>query len=283
MKSLDLFTGAGGMTLGLERAGIKTIAMCEKNNLSRKVLHKHWPDIPVFRDATKPQGMIFYVRNKLRGKRLDVLDGGDPCPCRSIAKGGKRSSVPDLSGWFLALAGSLNPRWVLRENVPAPDDTHFCAGLEALGYRTIIIRTDASTFTGQQRKRDFIIGCDNEISFKKIVSQFKDDSQTIPEHRLGFRECVPCLSAHYYRGYRRDMFVLQEEIQARGKSWEWMLYQLRCLDAQERIAFAGFPKDWFDGVLEKVGKGEHGIAVRCGNAVVPAVAQSLGEKIIAAD
>ena len=53
MKVLDLFSGIGGFSLGLERAGFKTVALCEINEWCRKVLKKHWPNVPIFEDVTK--------------------------------------------------------------------------------------------------------------------------------------------------------------------------------------------------------------------------------------
>jgi len=47
MKVLDLFSGFGGFSLGLERAGMETIAFCEIEEFPQRVLTKHWPDIPI--------------------------------------------------------------------------------------------------------------------------------------------------------------------------------------------------------------------------------------------
>lgn len=53
LKVLDLFSGIGGFSLGLERAGMSTIAFCEINTYCRKILNRHWPDVPVFDDIRK--------------------------------------------------------------------------------------------------------------------------------------------------------------------------------------------------------------------------------------
>ena len=50
MKVLDLFSGIGGFSLGLERAGMQTVAFCEYDKKAQLVLKKHWPDVPIFND-----------------------------------------------------------------------------------------------------------------------------------------------------------------------------------------------------------------------------------------
>lgn len=50
MKVLDLFSGIGGFSLGLERAGFETAAFCEIEPFCQKVLKKHWPDVPIYSD-----------------------------------------------------------------------------------------------------------------------------------------------------------------------------------------------------------------------------------------
>jgi len=53
MKVLDLFSGIGGFSLGLERAGMETIAFCEFDKKAQLVLKKHWPDVPIYDDVRK--------------------------------------------------------------------------------------------------------------------------------------------------------------------------------------------------------------------------------------
>jgi len=57
LKVLDLFSGIGGFSLGLERTGgFETVAFCEIEPFPRAVLKKHWPDVPCFEDVRKLGG-----------------------------------------------------------------------------------------------------------------------------------------------------------------------------------------------------------------------------------
>lgn len=53
MNVLDLFSGIGGFSLGLERAGMRTVAFCEVDKFCREVLRKNWPQIPILQDITQ--------------------------------------------------------------------------------------------------------------------------------------------------------------------------------------------------------------------------------------
>jgi DNA (cytosine-5)-methyltransferase 1 len=75
LKVLDLFSGIGGFSLGLERTGgFETVAFCEIEPFPRKVLAKHWPEVPQYGDVTKLTGDIL----KRDGISVDVITGGFP-------------------------------------------------------------------------------------------------------------------------------------------------------------------------------------------------------------
>ena len=112
MKVLDLFSGIGGFSLGLERAGMETIAFCEFDEHARKVLAKHWPEVPIHKDVRELDGKQY------RGT-VDVVCGGFPCQDLSVAGkkagfGGERSS---LYREMLRIIGECGPRYAIFENV----------------------------------------------------------------------------------------------------------------------------------------------------------------------
>jgi DNA (cytosine-5)-methyltransferase 1 len=113
MNVLSLFSGVGGMDLGLERAGHTIVAMCEIDKHARSILAHHWPDVPIHTDVTELDG-------KQYAGRIDLVAGGSPCQDLSVA--GQRKGLDGArSGLFwhqCRIADQSAARWVLWENVP---------------------------------------------------------------------------------------------------------------------------------------------------------------------
>jgi DNA (cytosine-5)-methyltransferase 1 len=119
LNHLDLFAGIGGFSLGFERTGrIRTVALCEIDEYPRRVLAKHWPDVPIYPDVCTLTG------EQLRAdgfERIDVISGGFPCQDISLAGEGL-GLYGDRSGlWreFARLIREIRPRFVVVENVAA--------------------------------------------------------------------------------------------------------------------------------------------------------------------
>ncbi len=128
LKTLDLFSGIGGFSLGLERTGgFETVAFCEIEPFCRRVLAKHWPKVPCYDDVRELTG----ARLAADGIAVDVICGGFPCQDVSVA--GRRSGIEgERSGlWseYRRLIGELRPAFVIVENVP---------GLLSLGMGTVL-------------------------------------------------------------------------------------------------------------------------------------------------
>lgn len=112
MKVLDLFSGIGGFSLGLERAGMETVAFCELDPHAQKILRKHWPEVPIFGDIRELDGEQFK-------KSVDVVCGGFPCQDLSVA-GNQAGFDGDRSSLYremLRVIGECRPKYAIFENV----------------------------------------------------------------------------------------------------------------------------------------------------------------------
>ena len=125
LRVLDLFSGIGGFSLGLERAtlpgaainGFETVAFCEIEEFPRRVLAKHWPEVPCYEDVRT----LTAERLAADGIAVDVICGGFPCQDISFAGRGE-GLAGGRSGLFYEIArliGELEPRYVILENVAA--------------------------------------------------------------------------------------------------------------------------------------------------------------------
>ena len=123
---MDCFSGIGGFTIGLEASGMQTIAFCEIEDFPRKVLAKHWPNVPIARDIRKLSynrktkeliydGEVIYVGS------IDVVCGGFPCQDLSVA--GKQEGISaERSGLWSELCriiSEIRPKYAIVENVTA--------------------------------------------------------------------------------------------------------------------------------------------------------------------
>jgi DNA (cytosine-5)-methyltransferase 1 len=117
VRVLDLFSGIGGFSLGLERAGFTTVAFCEIEPYCRAVLKKHWPHVPCYEDVRT----LTAERLAADGISVDVICGG--FPCQDISTAGKGAGIEgERSGlWreYARIIGEIRPRYVIVENVAA--------------------------------------------------------------------------------------------------------------------------------------------------------------------
>ena len=157
MNVLDLFSGIGGFSLGLERVGMRTVAFCECDNFCRAVLAKHWPNVPIHDDVRT------LSRDIVRA-RVDLVCGGFPCQPFSVA-GKQRGTQDDCHLWpaMFKIVSEFRPSWVVGENVTglipmALDQVLF--DLESIGYtpRSFVIPACAVD-AWHRRDRVWIVAC----------------------------------------------------------------------------------------------------------------------------
>ena len=158
MKVLSLFSGIGGFDLGLQRAGMEIVGMCEINKPAQTVLRKRFPEAVLHDDVRE----VHYAPGS-----IDVICGGFPCQDVSIA-GKRRGFNGERSGlwWeFARIIANTCPAWVIVENVPGlfssnggRDFAAVIGELAKLGYGVGWRVLDAQYWgLAQRRKRVFII------------------------------------------------------------------------------------------------------------------------------
>jgi DNA (cytosine-5)-methyltransferase 1 len=117
-KLLDLFSGIGGFSLGLERSGaFETVAFCEIEPFCRSVLKKHWPEVPIYEDVKT----LSAKRLGADGITVDAICGGFPCQDISVAGQGAGLAGERSGLWFEyhRLIKEIRPKIAIIENVSA--------------------------------------------------------------------------------------------------------------------------------------------------------------------
>jgi DNA (cytosine-5)-methyltransferase 1 len=164
LKILDLFSGLGGFSLGLERTGhFKTIAFCDNDKYCNLVLQKHWKGVKIYNDVRE------ITKEKLESDGVespDIITGGFPCQPFSVA-GKQKGTSDDRHLWpeMFRIIKAFKPRFVIGENVPGivniQDGVVFetvCTDLESQGYEVQPFNIPAAAVGApHQRKRIWII------------------------------------------------------------------------------------------------------------------------------
>jgi len=245
LKVLDLFSGIGGFSLGLERAGpFKTVAFCEIEPFCQRVLAKHWPDTPIYND----------VRNLNYEGTVDVICGGYPCQPFSVA--GKRKGKDDprhLWPFMFKLIQKHRPRWVIGENVIGHinmglDEVLF--DLESEGYTVRAFSIPACAVNApHRRERIWIVGnldSSNASGEQRPEGQDKGSGQRAPK----------------------------KDIKERG---EWFSELVARDVAQGVNTYAG-ARGALDGIPDRMDR-----LKALGNSVVPHIPYIIGKAILEAD
>jgi len=270
-KLLDLFSGIGGFSLGLERSGgFKTTAFCEIDPYCRRVLRKHWPEVPQYDDIRT----LTAERLAADGVGVDAICGGFPCQDISVA--GKGAGIDgERSGlWaeYARIIGELRPRYVIVENVAA-----------LLGRGLDRVLGDLAE-----------IGYDAEwhcIPASAVGAPHRRDRLWIMAHPSGER----CADGRVWRGDSENRKVRHAIIGNGGQD-------VADTDSS-RLSFAWSQSpgtDWLNGgrlsaasrwwaTEPDVGRVAHGVPKRVdrlravGNAVVPQVVELIGRAILASE
>ncbi len=170
----SLFTGIGGMDLGLERAGMTCRWQVEIDPYCQKILKKHWPDVPKLGDIREISSR--HLTN------VDLFAGGDPCQENSNARQRTGLEQPSLGGEFIRLIGECRPRFVLRENPSvvrsdAPWPWHrFRSELEQIGYSVLPFRIRACCLGFEHRRERLFLFAEfsNSVQTRLSGDEFEE-------------------------------------------------------------------------------------------------------------
>ncbi len=252
----SLFSGIGGLDLGLERAGMRVIWQSEIDPYATRVLAKHWPEVPNYGDITRIDW-----RNLVRP---DVICGGYPCQPFSLAGVRRGENDPrHLWPYVRDAISHLRPRFAILENVRG----HLSLGglsvlsdLTALGYNAEWrIVSAASVGANHRRDRVIIVAYPN--------SQDESDGPVDEIGMVAYPEV--------YGGYgRRHPYGME------AGAKDWIQSALR-----RSGRHYGGGQNW--ETEPDVGRVANGVPARVdrlkglGNAVVPQVAEVIGRLVIA--
>lgn len=266
-NSIEVFAGAGGLALGLEKAGFSEQALIEIDRYAAETLRQNRPNWNVIEDdviEVASNGVKSYLPE---GIEIDFVSGG--YPCQSFSYAGHKLGLEDVRGtmfyYFAQIIGELNPKVFLAENVKGlttHDDGKTLQTMvdiyEDLGYTVTTNIIKAIDYNvAQKRERVIIVGVRNDIDFEYVPPKpyhfrpvlkdvLKDVPKSLgekyPEKKRKVLELVPP------GGYWRD---LPEEVakeymgksyysgggrtgMARRISWEEPCLTLTCSPAQKQ-------------------------------------------------
>lgn len=276
LRVLDLFSGIGGFSLGLERTGgFKTVAFCEIEPFCKRVLRKHWRKVPIYDDIRT----LTATRLAADGIGVDVICGGFPCQDISVAGAGAGITGERSGLWseYARLVGELRPQYVIVENVSAL--LHRGLGdvlgdLAAIGYDAEWHCIPASAVGAPHRRdRIWIIAypdgrpCDHRSAINK-------DGRAVPQER----------PQRVVRGSRGGDDVADAD---RTRLAQRLKYKIGRRTIWDERCSASKGRWW--AVEPDVGRVAHGVPARVdrlralGNAVVPQIPELIGRAILQAE
>jgi DNA (cytosine-5)-methyltransferase 1 len=295
LRTLDLFSGIGGFSLGLESTGFfETIGFVEKDKFCQKVLKKHWNNINIEDDIRNVKGEKYAA---------EVITGGFPCQPFSVA-GKRKSTADDRYLWdeMLRVIRETKPRWVIGENVEGIVNINegmvlrqVLTDLENEGFKSQCIIIPASGIGAwHQRKRIWIMAYSDSNRYVSEIRRGNGEEKGIPvqdrekdstsRQPIGTsdvwqtnKEYVPNTNIKGLERHR-DEYELREAKQEKNfiwssndgtkKSW-WQIESELC----------GVP----NGVSYELDKDRSNRIKALGNSIIPQIARQIGLSIMEAE
>jgi len=293
MKVIDLFSGIGGFSLGLERAGMETVAFCEIEPYCQALLKKRWPNVPIFDD----------VKDFDYDGTAELICGGYPCQPFSVA-GKQKGEDDDRHLWpeMFNIIRSYNPRWVIGENVAGHvrmglDDV--LSNLEGEGYTTRAFIIPACAVQAVHRRdRVWIIAhasgkrCSRRGNKQRNQSSGWQGKANKPNHGDGIRsETATCAERIPSDVANTDSKRLQKawpKFKTTGSERGFIIQQ-QIKKFTDYFLKEEVPEPLVCRVDDGVSRGVDGLGGRkqrlkgLGNAIVPQIAEIIGTAIMEID
>jgi len=293
MKVLDLFSGIGGFSLGLESTGyFKTIAFCEKDKFCQKVLQKNFPNIPIESEVRDVKGEKYAT---------EVVTGGFPCQPFSVAE--KRKGTDDdryLWDETIRIVAETKPKWFIGENVEGIINIQngmvlrqVQNDLEGEGFQVQCLVIPASGIGAwHQRKRTWIIAnskSKRSLWSSKSKSSFNEQQRLDINKKRNRSEIRSNSSRRSEQNYRDVSDSNQERLQRLNNKQKLSKKKFRLpanKDDERRQTWWQTQSELFgipDGLSYELDKNRTNRIKALRNSIVPQIARELGLAIIEAE
>lgn len=316
LKILDLFSGLGGFSLGLERTGkYKTVAFCEIDKYCTLLLQKHWKGVKIYNDVKK----ITKEKFKEDGIEFpDIITGGFPCQPFSVA-GKQKGTSDDRHLWpeMFRIIKTFKPRFVIGENVRGiiniQDGVVFetvCTDLESEGYEVQPFNIPAASVGAPHRRERIWIIASLENSRRTLRQgtelREKNEDEVGKENANQHQRSSSTSKSNVANTYTRLSNGSFEEVQSRGQTSDTSSEGTGTANVTNTIGERGRSgiaerqdaedvrqsskssnTGWWH-VEPNVGRVAHGVSGRVhrlkalGNSIVPQIAEEIGKAIIKA-
>jgi DNA (cytosine-5)-methyltransferase 1 len=237
--AIDLFSGCGGLTLGLKQAGFRVIGAIEINELSVKTYKHNHPRTHVWQqDIRKLSVKAVRLKLKLKPGELDLLAGCPPCQGFSTiprlnGRRRPRDKRNDLVFEFVRFIRVLRPKAIMLENVPGLAKnvriTKVLADLRKMGYQPTKGILNAAEYGVPQRRRRFIL-----VAGHLRNIPFARPARTTPVVRDAFRKLGRGAKRdplHNYKERRSEKvkrIIRRIPTNGGSRTDQWKRYQLKC-------------------------------------------------------
>jgi len=281
LQHLDLFSGIGGFSLGLEATGgFETKAFCDIEKYPRQVLQKHWPHVKQYEDIKE----LNYERLKADGiDSIDIITGGYPCQPFSIAGRQKGEQDPrHLWPEYFRLVKELRPTWVIGENVSGHIKLGLDTVIEDLESEDYSVRpfsiSASSIGANHQRERIWILAHSRRSQWPRAQLRGENENETRKENANQHqRSSSPSSSDVANTNDER----LQRQWQSRNQFTSNFNSSCESSDEGQRTMGQG----WWESE-PNMGRVAHGIPKRVdrlkslGNSLVPQIPYYIGKTIL---